>query len=81
MQEHQGIIRNVGHVMEGAVKVNVYLKNIDDLAAVEDMCALYFTGTPAFAPSAPLRCPWTRSCRSAPSSTTPGHPADPAKLA
>lgn len=34
--------------MEDAVKVNVYLKNIDDLAAVEDVCARYFTGTPAF---------------------------------
>ena len=44
----KAIIENVGHVMEDAVKVNVYLKNIDDLAAVEDVCARYFTGTPAF---------------------------------
>ena len=44
----KAIIENVGHVMEDAVKVNVYLKNIDDLAAVEDVCARYFTGAPAF---------------------------------
>ena len=44
----KAIIETVGHVMEDAVKVNVYLKNIDDLAAVEDVCARYFTGTPAF---------------------------------
>lgn len=44
----KAIIENVDHTMDDAVKVNVYLKNIDDLAAVEDVCARYFTGAPAF---------------------------------
>lgn len=44
----KAIIENVEHTMADAVKVNVYLKSIDDLAAVEDVCARYFEGGPAF---------------------------------
>ena len=43
----KAIIENVGHTMEDAVKANVYLRNLDDLAAVEDVYARYFTGVPA----------------------------------
>ncbi len=43
----KAIIENVGHTMEDAVKANVYLRNLDDLAAIEDVYARYFTGVPA----------------------------------
>ena len=43
----KAIIENVEHTMEDAVKVNVYLRNLDDLAAIEDAYARYFTGAPA----------------------------------
>ena len=44
----QAIIENVEHTMADAVKVNVYLRDLADLAAVEDVCARCFPGTPAF---------------------------------
>ncbi|WP_080797397.1 RidA family protein [Arabiibacter massiliensis] len=44
----QAIIENVDHTMADAVKVNVYLRDLADLAAVEDACARCFGGTPAF---------------------------------
>ena len=43
----KAIIENVGHVMEDAVKVNVYLRNVADMDAIEDVYAQYFTGAPA----------------------------------
>lgn len=43
----KAIIESVGHVMEDAVKANIYLRNLDDLEAIEDVYAAYFAGTPA----------------------------------
>ena len=43
----KAIIENVEHTMEDAVKANIYLRNLDDLAAIEDVYARYFTGAPA----------------------------------
>ena len=43
----KAIIEHVGHTMEDAVKANIYLRNLDDLAAIEDVYARYFTGVPA----------------------------------
>ena len=43
----KAIIENVGHTMADAVKVNIYLRNLDDLAAIEDGYARSFTGAPA----------------------------------
>ncbi|WP_428421529.1 Rid family hydrolase [Paraeggerthella hominis] len=44
----KAIIECVDHVMEDAVKVNIFLKNIDDLDAVNEVYATFFPGgTPA----------------------------------
>ena len=43
----QAIIENVGHTMDDAVKANVYLRDLADLAAIEDVYARYFPGAPA----------------------------------
>ena len=43
----KAIIESVGHTMEDAVKANVYLRDLDDLDAIEDVYARYFTGAPA----------------------------------
>lgn len=43
----KAIIESVDHTMEDAVKVNIYLKDLNDLAAIEDAYAAYFTGAPA----------------------------------
>ena len=37
----QAIIENVGHTMDDAVKANVYLRDLADLAAIEDVYAAY----------------------------------------
>lgn len=42
------IIESVDHVMEDVVKVNIFLKNIEDIDAVDEAYAKFFpTGTPA----------------------------------
>ena len=41
-------LMDMGTIAAKVLKKRGYLKNIDDLAAVEDVCARYFTGTPAF---------------------------------
>jgi reactive intermediate/imine deaminase len=44
----KAIIESVDHVMEDAVKVNIFLKNIEDLDAVNEVYATFFPGgTPA----------------------------------
>ena len=44
----KAIIESIDHVMEDTVKVNVFLKNIEDLEAVNEVYAKFFpNGTPA----------------------------------
>lgn len=44
----EAILESIGHSMADVVKVNVFLKNIADSAAVNELCATYFhSGTPA----------------------------------
>ena len=43
----KAIIESVDHVMEDAVKVNVYLRDVADIDAIEDVYAQYFTAAPA----------------------------------
>lgn len=43
----KAIIESVGHTMEDAVKANIYLRDIEDMAALEDVYAKYFVGAPA----------------------------------
>jgi len=38
------IIESIGHVMNDVVKVNIFLKNIDDMAAVDEVYGKYFPG-------------------------------------
>jgi reactive intermediate/imine deaminase len=40
----QTILDSIGHSLADVVKVNVFLKNIDDVAAVNETCAAYFQG-------------------------------------
>lgn len=40
----KAILESIGHSMADVVKVNVFLKNIDDAAAVNETCAAYFPG-------------------------------------
>ncbi|NDV12979.1 Rid family detoxifying hydrolase [Crenobacter caeni] len=40
----QAIVESIGHVLADVVKVNVFLKNIDDMAAVEEVYAGFFPG-------------------------------------
>lgn len=48
LQNIKEIIENVDHVMEDVVKVNVYLKNIGDIDALEEAYKEFFAeGTPA----------------------------------
>lgn len=42
------IIESIGHVMDDVVKVNIFLKNIEDIDAVDNVYATFFpTGIPA----------------------------------
>ena len=43
----KAIIESVGHTMEDAVKANIYLRDLEDMDAFEDVYAKYFVGTPA----------------------------------
>lgn len=43
----KAIIESVGHTMEDAVKANVYLRDIEDMDALEDVYAKYFVEAPA----------------------------------
>lgn len=48
LENLKAIIESVDHVMEDAVKVNIFLKNIEDLDAVNEVYATFFPGgTPA----------------------------------
>lgn len=40
----KAIVESIGHVMDDIVKVNIQLKNIDDLEAVNDVYASFFEG-------------------------------------
>lgn len=40
----KAIVESIGHVMDDIVKVNIQLKNIDDLEAVDDVYASFFEG-------------------------------------
>lgn len=40
----QAIVESVGHTLSDAVKINIALKNIDDLATVEEVYARFFPG-------------------------------------
>lgn len=42
------ILESIGHSMADVVKINVFLKNIDDMAAISELCSTYFQyGAPA----------------------------------
>ena len=44
----KAIVESIDHVMEDTVKVNIFLKNIGDIAAVDEIYAKFFPeGTPA----------------------------------
>ena len=44
----KAIIESVDHVMEDVVKINIFLKNIEDIDAVDEIYTTFFpTGTPA----------------------------------
>lgn len=44
----KAIVESIDHVLEDTVKVNIFLKNIDDIAAVDEIYAKFFpNGTPA----------------------------------
>jgi len=44
----KAIVESIDHALADVVKVNLYLKNLDDLAAVDEVYASYFpNGTPA----------------------------------
>ena len=44
----KAIIESVDHVMEDVVKVNIFLKNVEDIAAVDEIYATFFpNGVPA----------------------------------
>ena len=44
----KAIIESINHVMDDVVKVNIFLKNIADIAAVDEAYAKFFPeGTPA----------------------------------
>jgi reactive intermediate/imine deaminase len=48
LQNIKAIVESIQHVMADVVKVNVFLKNIDDIAAVDQAYASFFpAGTPA----------------------------------
>lgn len=40
----KAIVESIDHVMADVVKVNIFLKNIDDIAAVDEVYATYFPG-------------------------------------
>ncbi|MEG1225903.1 MAG: RidA family protein, partial [Hafnia sp.] len=40
----KAIIESVEHVMGDVVKVNIFLKNIADIDAVDEVCATFFSG-------------------------------------
>lgn len=40
----KAIVESIDHVMEDVVKVNVFLKNIEDMAAVDEVYATFFNG-------------------------------------
>jgi len=48
LENIKAIIESVDHVMEDVVKVNIFLKNIEDIAAVDEVYTTFFPeGTPA----------------------------------
>ncbi len=44
MDNIQAIVESINHAMSDAVKVNVFLKNMADIEAVNEVCATYFPG-------------------------------------
>ncbi|TCW30760.1 RidA family protein [Gulbenkiania mobilis] len=44
LQHIKTIVESIGHVMGDVVKVNVFLKNIEDMEAVDEAYAAYFPG-------------------------------------
>lgn len=40
----KAILESIDHVMDDVVKTTIYLKNIQDIDAVNEVCAKYFTG-------------------------------------
>lgn len=40
----KAIVQSIGHVLDDVVKVNLYLKNIDDMAAVDEVYSSFFPG-------------------------------------
>nr|MBP9528002.1 reactive intermediate/imine deaminase [Laribacter sp.] len=40
----KAIVESIGHKMDDVVKVNVFVKNIDDMAAVDEAYATFFPG-------------------------------------
>ena len=68
----KAIIESVGHTMEDAVKANIYLRDLEDMDALEDVYAKYFVGTPARRVVGVSSLPKDAlACRSTPSSATP----------
>ncbi|MDA0150599.1 RidA family protein [Vibrio sp. LaRot3] len=44
LENIKAIVESIGHVMEDVVKVNVFLKNIEDAAQVDEVYASFFNG-------------------------------------
>lgn len=40
----KAIVQSIGHALDDVVKVNLYLKNIDDMAAVDEVYSSFFPG-------------------------------------
>ncbi len=40
----KAIVESIGHALEDVVKINLYLKNIDDIAAVDEVYTTFFPG-------------------------------------
>ncbi|EBS7184775.1 reactive intermediate/imine deaminase, partial [Salmonella enterica] len=48
LQNIKEIVESTGHSLADVVKINICLKNIDDMAVVDDVYTTFFpTGTPA----------------------------------
>ena len=43
-KKYQAIVESVGHVMDDIVKINIQLKNIADVDAVNDVYTTFFRG-------------------------------------
>ncbi|MCY1184281.1 2-iminobutanoate/2-iminopropanoate deaminase [compost metagenome] len=40
----KAIVESIGHVLDDVVKINIFLKNIEDIGAVDDVYTTFFPG-------------------------------------